>query len=64
MLFTSSFSAVNYQTLFLVKEVKVAFIKKTYTLWQSLVITLKEDDQLKKKVNKNPKFDENFEVHR
>jgi hypothetical protein len=28
MLFTSSFSAINYQTLLEVKEVKVAFIQK------------------------------------
>ena len=39
------FSAVNYQSLFQVKEVKVAFFKKIL----SLVITLNEDDQLKSK---------------
>ena len=27
-----------------------------------LVITLNEDDQLKKKVNKHPKFDKNFDI--
>ena len=39
------YSAVNYQSLFQVKEVKVAFFKKIL----SLVITLNKDDQLKSK---------------
>ena len=33
-----------------------------YTLCPILVITLNEDDKLKKKMNKHPQFDESFDI--
>ena len=53
------FSCKLPELVFSQKRLKWLLFRKI----DSLVITLNEDDQLKKKeVNKNPKFDENFEV--
>ena len=54
------FSDVNYQPYFKSKRLKWHLFKKNILL----VITLNEDDQLKKAVNKHRKFDETFEIRR